>query len=112
MDCRNRSTFARSRLAVCGLLSALVAGCGGHATVQVGSGGSPSTGVSTGGSVSVQGGSTLATVIAIGVVIGVVRAQRELPSSTPAPELDASRRVLEQDCTKAITDWSANLKCR
>jgi len=32
--------------------------------------------------------------------------------STPVPDLDPSRRVLEQDCTKAIEDWSANLKCR
>jgi hypothetical protein len=28
------------------------------------------------------------------------------------PELDANRRVHVQDCTKPITDWSANLKCR
>ena len=30
----------------------------------------------------------------------------------PPPELDSSRRVNEQDCTKPIKDWSANLKCR
>jgi len=30
----------------------------------------------------------------------------------PAPELDSSRRVHEQDCSKPIKDWSANLKCR
>lgn len=33
------------------------------------------------------------------------------PSRRP-PELDAGRRVHEQDCTKPIVDWSANLKCR
>ena len=33
-------------------------------------------------------------------------------SSRRPPELDASRRVHEQDCTKPISDWSANLKCR
>jgi len=33
-------------------------------------------------------------------------------SSRRPPELDASRRVHEQDCTKPIVDWSANLKCR
>jgi hypothetical protein len=33
-------------------------------------------------------------------------------SSRRLPELDANRRVHEQDCTKPITDWSANLKCR
>lgn len=30
----------------------------------------------------------------------------------PPPALDGSRRVNEQDCTKPIKDWSANLKCR
>jgi hypothetical protein len=34
------------------------------------------------------------------------------PSSRRLPELDTSRRVHEQDCTRPITDWSANLKCR
>ena len=33
-------------------------------------------------------------------------------SSRRLPELDAARRVNEQDCTKPIVDWSANLKCR
>jgi len=33
-------------------------------------------------------------------------------TSRRPPELDASRRVHEQDCTKPILDWSANLKCR
>jgi hypothetical protein len=33
-------------------------------------------------------------------------------ASRRPPELDASRRVHVQDCSKPITDWSANLKCR
>ena len=33
-------------------------------------------------------------------------------SSRRQPELDASRRVHAQDCSKPILDWSANLKCR
>ena len=33
-------------------------------------------------------------------------------STRRPPELDAGRRVHEQDCTKPITDASANLKCR
>jgi hypothetical protein len=33
-------------------------------------------------------------------------------SSRRLPELDVNRRVHEQDCTKPIVDWSANLKCR
>ena len=30
----------------------------------------------------------------------------------PPPALDSARRVNEQDCTKPIKDWTANLKCR
>jgi hypothetical protein len=33
-------------------------------------------------------------------------------SNVPAPKLDAARTVNEQDCTKPIQNWSANLKCR
>jgi hypothetical protein len=33
-------------------------------------------------------------------------------STRRPPELDAGRRVHEQDCTRPIADWSANLKCR
>jgi hypothetical protein len=28
------------------------------------------------------------------------------------PALDPARRVVEQDCTKPIEDWSANLRCK
>ena len=34
------------------------------------------------------------------------------PSYKPAPQMAADRTVAEQDCTKPIEDWSANLKCR
>jgi hypothetical protein len=32
--------------------------------------------------------------------------------SWPPPPLDPERRVNEQDCTKPIEDWSANLRCK
>jgi hypothetical protein len=35
-----------------------------------------------------------------------------MPPTAPVPELDPTRRVAEQDCTKPIEDWSANLRCR
>ena len=35
-----------------------------------------------------------------------------MASGRAVPELDVSRRVVEQDCTKPIVDWSANLKCK
>jgi hypothetical protein len=30
----------------------------------------------------------------------------------PPPPLDPARKVLEQDCTQPIVDWSANLRCK
>jgi hypothetical protein len=30
----------------------------------------------------------------------------------PPPPLDPERRVNEQDCTRPIEDWSANLRCK
>jgi hypothetical protein len=94
-------------------LALLLAGCGGHASVQVSSSGSPSTGVSSGSSVNIQGRSTFGTLLAIGLLAGVsYDGDRGMPRSARAPELNASRRVLEQDCTKPIVDWSANLKCK
>ncbi|MGH8676572.1 MAG: hypothetical protein ACREVG_19965 [Burkholderiales bacterium] len=112
------------------LFALLVAGCGGSSNVQVSSSGSPSTGVSTGGSVSVQGTSVLGTLIAIGVISALAyESERQYggyglryranpflaiqsDATRPAPPMDGSRKVNEQDCSKPIEDWSANLKCR
>ncbi len=81
--------------------------------MQIVSSGTPSTGVSTGGSVSVQGTSTLGALIAIGVLAGAsYGSDRAMPPSARVPELDPTRRVVEQDCTKPIEEWSANLRCR
>src|SRR3972149_4778691 len=48
----------------------LAAGCGGNSYMQLTSSGSPATGVSTGGSVHVQGSSTFAALLAIGILAG------------------------------------------
>ena len=95
-------------------LALLLAGCSGHSNVQFASGTTPSGGVSTGGSVQAQSQSTLGVLIAIGVLMGVSYASdRQLsPSAIPAPAMDGNRSVNEQDCTKPIVDWSANLRCR
>ncbi len=94
-------------------LALLLAGCGGHANVQLTSNTVPSGGVSTGGAVQAQSNSTLGVLLAIGVLIGASYPNdRGSPASAPVPELDSSRRVLVQDCTKPIVDWSANLRCR
>ena len=115
MGCRTRPAFTRHRMtrAIALSLALLLAGCGGHSNVQFASSALPSGGVSTGGSVQAQSQSTLAVLIAIGVLMGVSYANdRGTPPSTPVPELERSRRVLEQDCTKPIEDWSANLRCK
>ena len=106
----------------------LAAGCGGNSYMQLTSSGSPATGVSTGGSVHVQGSSTFAALLAIGILAGASYAgdreyensgmQRRSSPFTPmqrhgaTPELDATRTVNEQDCSKPIVDRSANLKCK
>jgi hypothetical protein len=82
------------------VLLALLAGCGGSSNVQLSSGGIPTAGF--------QGASTIGALFMIGVLAGASDGQaRALP-----PELDAARKVNEQDCSKPIEDWSANLKCR
>ena len=63
------------------------------------------------GSISVQGhGNSLAALIFAGMFLAAALTYREPPAS--APELDASRRVNEQDCTKPIDESAGNLKCR
>jgi len=95
------------------------AGCS-HAQVQLNAGG-PTT--ASGG-----GGSSAAALIGLGIAGAVIySSERNGPpygvryDSNPfmavtdtarAPELAPERRVNEQDCTKPITDFSANLKCR
>jgi hypothetical protein len=90
----------------------LAAGCGGQSNVRFASSGSPSTGVSSGGSVNVQGTSTLGALFAIMLLSGASYRSDQGAPPQRAPELDPSRRVAEQDCTRPIQDGSANLKCR
>lgn len=118
MDRGKRPPYTRHAMsrAVALLLALMLAGCGGHSNVQLGASGAPATGVSTGGSVSMQGRSTLAVLLGIGILAGAShgseRMAYDLRSPVYAPELDPSRRIVERDCTRPIEDWSANLKCR
>jgi hypothetical protein len=107
-----------------------LAGCGGDSYTRFSSGGIPPAGVSTSGStvyVNTSGsGSPLGTLIAA-LLLATQSYLSDLDyraagmstwsSANPergggVPALDASRRVVEQDCTKPIADWSANLKCK
>lgn len=97
-------------------LALLAGGCGGHANVQLSSGGS---------SAGVHGSSSAGTLIGIGVLGAIMYAESDdggiryraspfdaIGPARPAPQLDPARRVLEQDCSQPIEDWSANLRCR
>ncbi|MGH6628598.1 MAG: hypothetical protein ACREB3_02575 [Burkholderiales bacterium] len=103
----------------------LLAGCGGHSSVQLGSGGAPAS--SGGGSVSVnsQPRSALGNLVVFGTLVGVYHGSDSaygsryrsnpfmaIQPTMPAPELDSARTVHEQDCSRPIENWSANLKCR
>ncbi len=130
MERRTGPAYTRRRLmrGIVVSLALLTAGCGGHSNVQFSSGGMPSGGISTGSSVYVQGNSAFAALLAIGLLAGMAytsdleydsyRMQHQVnpltpvPRSRAVPELDATRTVNEQDCTKPIVDWSANLRCK
>jgi hypothetical protein len=101
----------------------LASGCGGNSNVSYSSNTLPAGGVSSGGAVYAQSssGSWAGTLFVIGFLGSVLWADDSQPqgwgigrwaSPRPAPSLDVSRTVNEQDCSKPIENWSANLKCR
>jgi hypothetical protein len=90
------------------LLAALLAGCS-SAHTSWGVRASSATG-SASVNLDIQGGSSAAALLGI-ALFAVAASSGERPAQN-APELDAARRVNEQDCSKPIKDWSANLKCR
>jgi hypothetical protein len=112
----------------CLVLALFLAGCGGHANVQGNSGGAPAGGVPGGTTVNVQGRSNFGNLLGLGFLVGVSYGSERggsYYSSNPliaisggmspaesVPEPDPTRRVVAQDCTKPIEDWSANLKCK
>ena len=69
--------------------------------------------VASGGTLYVSTGPAVATAASAGVLWANVDARNNFPdiSATP-PAMLGERVVAEQDCTKPIEDWSANLKCR
>lgn len=85
------------------LLAAVIGGCAHtHSSVNVGAGSSSGAHVSVG----VHGDShALAALVIAGMFIAGA-------ATPPPPELDPSRRVNEQDCTRPIDDPAANLRCR
>jgi hypothetical protein len=125
MDRRTRPAFARRSprrwlaRAVVMPLALLVAGCGGQANVQIRGSGVPGfttlpagTAASGGSlSASIQGGSAAGALLAIGLLGATVFSEGDRFHNRP-PALDPARMVNEQDCSRPIENWSANLKCR
>jgi hypothetical protein len=107
------------------VLAFVLVGCA-HSNVSLNASGSAAGGTSTvSGQVSAGGsGAAAVALFAIAVVaihgseisngVTTYRDNRfdDITSTKPPLELDGSRRVNEQDCSKPIKDWSANLKCR
>ena len=98
------------------ILAALLSGCASQFQMNSGSLG-----------VNVQSHTSVGALLTIGLLSATVYAEnadegagyRPNPffgmrsdSSRSAPPMDASRKVNEQDCSKPIVDWSANLRCR
>jgi len=107
------------------LLCALFAGCSSQANVRAvfsGGAGVQAGSASAGSQVSasVQSGSVLGTLLAVGILAAAWYGEdRErygfgaFPgASAPVPPLDESRRVNLQDCTRPIEDGTANLRCK
>lgn len=88
------------------VVTVLLAGCA-HTSVGINS-----SGTAAGGTTSVGAQVTAGASGAAAVVLFAIAAVAIHGTTLPAPELEGSRRVHEQDCSKPILDWSANLKCR
>jgi len=107
------------------LLAILLAGCSANTNVRFGTGATsvpPGTAVASSSiGAQVTYGSAAATLIGIAILAAAWHASESdrygvdrLDPFAPVGrgQLDASRRVYEQDCTRPIEDWSANLKCK
>jgi len=106
-----RSSRARDRMKrfVALVVVSLLAGCA-HTNVGWNSSATAAAGTSSvGGQISASG-SANAAIVLFGLTAMAIYGSET--SRQPAPELEGSRRVNEQDCSKPIQDWSANLKCR
>jgi len=86
----------------------MLAGCS-HTEVRVDSG---STAARTQGAlqVRVEGGRGLATLLGLTFLTAAMFDYEARPDA--APPLATDRTISEQDCTRPIENFSANLKCR
>lgn len=108
MGRRPRPPHARRRVAAALLIALGTAGCAGNSNLVIGSTGSSAPFISVEGS-----STTVSSLLTLMMLLNASRLGDQVgPAMPPAPAMDASRRVLDQDCTRPIEDWSANLRCR
>lgn len=118
------------RLAACLAAYAVLAGCNANYawSYRGGFAGAPPPGASGTASLSYTTTSSSSAAGAMVVAIGLFSIMASSDSggyyyvnanpflaitpTWPPPPLDPERRVNEQDCTKPIEDWSANLRCK
>ncbi len=107
------------------VVALLIAGCS-HTSMSLNSSGSAAGSTNTVRGQISAGGSGAAAIGLFAIAIVAIHGSEISSEGTsyranpldavtptkPASELDGSRRVNAQDCSKPIKDWSANLKCR
>ena len=87
------------------VVASLLVGCA-HTSVGINSSGTAGGTTSASGQIAASG-SGAAAIALFALAVAAIHA-----ATQPAPELDSSRRVHEQDCSRPIQHWSANLQCR
>jgi hypothetical protein len=108
-----------TRYGLAALAALALAGCA-NSNVQVSGGGPQPT-------VNAQGNTALGRFVLLAFVAGIgyesykdgtryranpFDALQPGLTPLPPPPLDPARKVLEQDCTQPIIDWSVNLRCK
>lgn len=108
------------RIAAPLLCVALAAGCG-HAAVGIGTGVPPSGPIPPAGSASITTSSGAAALVLLLTFGALDYASNPQPfpnpasffsQNLPAPEMAASRRISEQDCSKPVDLTLGNLRCK
>lgn len=109
------------RLLLAAACAALLPGCLASVGVQAGNTGAPATAPSVGPGASfsttsvnarVSNGATLGALAGMAVLGAVLGGEAAAGEPGRAPELDTTRMVHEQDCTRAPERPEANLRCK
>jgi hypothetical protein len=108
MGRRPRPPYPRGGLVALLLFALGTAGCAGNSNLVIGSTGSSAPFISVEGS-----STTVSSLLTLMMLLNASRLGDQVgPAMPPDPAMDASRRVIEHDCSRPIEDWSANLRCR